>query len=90
MLLRVIIASNLNAMLLQALSAKPGITTGIDLAEPCRQTERMREGPTTGRHEEHPVREYWMNTRSNYPSINGRIASVSREFVRLGHALLKC
>jgi manganese transport protein len=36
-LLSVIVASNLMAMLLQALSAKLGIVTGRDLAQACRE-----------------------------------------------------
>jgi manganese transport protein len=35
-LLWVVVASNLMAMLIQALSAKPGIATGLNLAEYCR------------------------------------------------------
>lgn len=35
-LLWVVMASNLMAMLIQALSAKPGIATGVNLAEHCR------------------------------------------------------
>src|SRR5438874_325084 len=37
MLLWVVVASNLTAMLIQALSAKLGIATGMNLAEVCRQ-----------------------------------------------------
>src|SRR4030067_2938798 len=37
LLLWVIVASNLTAMLVQALSAKLGIATGLNLAEMCRE-----------------------------------------------------
>jgi manganese transport protein len=61
-LLSVIVASNLMAMLLQALSAKLGIVTGRDLAQACREhyPRRWRSGCCAKLRSRHAIwRKYW-------------------------------
>ena len=47
-LLSVILLSNIMAMVLQALAAKLGIVTGLDLAQACRATTVLRFASSSG------------------------------------------